>query len=886
MILLSIAIIVIIIVYNDKITKLKNEIYHLKQKQGNGKNFCPKCGADLRNLHNNCPAPESLPKEIPKPVTNNYNLNNNTQTKQINIEKPTSKKYSDKEIKNNLILITGSVLLILSAILFLTTTWNITNNVLKSGVLFAMLLIFVATSIIADKYLKLSNTSKAFHYIALAYLPIVLLSLSLFGLIGEYFSISGDGRYIYITICSLFVTGVYYYFSNKNKEKVLGIISMIFSIISILFLGSCFTHIFTHLLLLLVIYLIILIFLYRNKVFYLYDKLHLYTMITLMIGLPFLSLNNSIFTIITGNVTYMEIIIDVLLLFSAYLLFVKVKDYKRLFAELYPPVIIYTFFNMIFLLDVFVYQQLLMILSFVIIFFIDIFEHKSIKVSSFFEVIFSSFVLILVTFIQRLFKTPIIPEFTLFLLITFFAFIFFYMYKKKHSFPAYIFAISIPISMLVLIIDQNWHIIVLEYLALLMIASSLFLNNDKRIQQSFKIIGTIVFNLFILFALDCSYWSLLLILLYIVINIFLFIKDKYGIYKVVCFIYLNIFLMDSLYLMGIHDIDAYLRVVSITSILLIAMDLLVKRIRDNTNEVYIVIQSIIGFLLLTSMKATYTTLIILILLTIIFMIYLSAIKVDKNISAIVLGFLIPHIYFREYLIFNNFNIMIIISSLFLLYFAYANYIKEEKKYMILYFLFAICHSMMYSPSKYITLFLLGIGILINYIISKEKLKDLFKVLLITIILILLEFIIYDLKLDDITCIKFLPYLIFVPILTRLTIKKYTNYYKIHEYIGYIMISLFAFFQYTSEFDGMLFVSLLTIVVIASYIIKLGPIFVVSLATILINVFLLTRTFWLSLPWWLYILVIGAILIGFAIYNELNEKKNDSLITKIRNKIDF
>jgi hypothetical protein len=186
---------------------------------------------------------------------------------------------------------------------------------------------------------------------------------------------------------------------------------------------------------------------------------------------------------------------------------------------------------------------------------------------------------------------------------------------------------------------------------------------------------------------------------------------------------------------------------------------------------------------------------------------------------------------------------------------------------------------MYSPSKYITLFLLGIGILINYIISKEKLKDLFKVLLITIILILLEFIIYDLKLDDITCIKFLPYLIFVPILTRLTIKKYTNYYKIHEYIGYIMISLFAFFQYTSEFDGMLFVSLLTIVVIASYIIKLGPIFVVSLATILINVFLLTRTFWLSLPWWLYVLIIGFILISFAIINEIKDKRNSGLIVK-------
>ena len=51
------------------------------------------------------------------------------------IEKPiieTKPKYSDKEIKNSSILIVGSILVVLSALIFLTTTWDVTNNIVKT----------------------------------------------------------------------------------------------------------------------------------------------------------------------------------------------------------------------------------------------------------------------------------------------------------------------------------------------------------------------------------------------------------------------------------------------------------------------------------------------------------------------------------------------------------------------------------------------------------------------------------------------------------------------------------------------------------------------------------------------------------------------------------
>ena len=185
MITLIIVLIVLLILSKEKNNKLESENNYLKGKISNTYNYCPECGADLRGTSEEVPVCQH--NEVQPEVIERPQVVNTPPTVQ-------SKPRNDNEIKNNLILITGSVLLILAALLFLTTTWNITNNLLKSGVLVTMLLIFVATSHIADKFLNLSNTSKAFHYIALAYLPIVLLSLSFFGLIGDYFSINGEGK--------------------------------------------------------------------------------------------------------------------------------------------------------------------------------------------------------------------------------------------------------------------------------------------------------------------------------------------------------------------------------------------------------------------------------------------------------------------------------------------------------------------------------------------------------------------------------------------------------------------------------------------------------------------------------------------------------------------
>ena len=74
--------------------------------------------------------------------------------------------------------------------------------------------------------------------------------------------------------------------------------------------------------------------------------------------------------------------------------------------------------------------------------------------------------------------------------------------------------------------------------------------------------------------------------------------------------------------------------------------------------------------------------------------------------------------------------------------------------------------------------------------------------------------------------------------------------------------------------------LLVLITIFSYIKKYGPIFLSSITAILVNVFILTRYFWFSIPWWVYMLVVGILLITFAMNNEAKEVKNKNKIAKV------
>ena len=119
--------------------------------------------------------------------------------------------------------------------------------------------------------------------------------------------------------------------------------------------------------------------------------------------------------------------------------------------------------------------------------------------------------------------------------------------------------------------------------------------------------------------------------------------------------------------------------------------------------------------------------------------------------------------------------------------------------------------------------------------------------------------------------------------------KYTKDVDVLEYIFWVFIYIYALSNYADSKDGIIFSILILGVIFYSYYKKYGATFLAGIIAILVNGFALTRTFWLSIPWWIYLLVIGGSLIGFAIKNEANENKEKitvgSVLKGIKDKVE-
>ena len=103
-------------------------------------------------------------------------------------------------------------------------------------------------------------------------------------------------------------------------------------------------------------------------------------------------------------------------------------------------------------------------------------------------------------------------------------------------------------------------------------------------------------------------------------------------------------------------------------------------------------------------------------------------------------------------------------------------------------------------------------------------------------------------------------------------------------IAVTLINLYALTIYLNNIDGMLFTLILVALILYSYYKKSGNLFMIVIANIIINIFVLTRKFWFSVPWWVYLLVVGSVLIAFAVKNEANENKSipKGIVDNIKN----
>ena len=156
------------------------------------------------------------------------------------------------------------------------------------------------------------------------------------------------------------------------------------------------------------------------------------------------------------------------------------------------------------------------------------------------------------------------------------------------------------------------------------------------------------------------------------------------------------------------------------------------------------------------------------------------------------------------------------------------------------------------------------------IFNEANYKEGFKVAIYINLLVLYNFIIGDINVNNFATIRLLGYLICAMAISD-SIKKWIDG-PIKE-IVVSLINLFALTMYLNNLDGMLFTLILVALIFFSYYKKSGNLFIVIIANIIVNIFVLTRKFWFSIPWWVYLLVVGSVLIAFAVKNEANENKS-------------
>ncbi len=123
------------------------------------------------------------------------NLQNNLNIEKVTEIKPVV-KVKNKSIKVNPFNITltiGVLLVIISGIVFAVTNWGNMSGNIKTLIVFLSAIIFYIIGIVSEKKFRLPKISIAFFTLGSLFLPISLVSIGYFKILGEWFAFSGNG---------------------------------------------------------------------------------------------------------------------------------------------------------------------------------------------------------------------------------------------------------------------------------------------------------------------------------------------------------------------------------------------------------------------------------------------------------------------------------------------------------------------------------------------------------------------------------------------------------------------------------------------------------------------------------------------------------------------
>ena len=821
-------------------------------------------------------------KEI---VEKNNRVNNEIKAKDYidnnqNINQKIKEQRDDEGIKNKFILMVGAILIVLAAIVFLTSTWHTIPNVVKTSVIILLTGVFVGASNIAKKVFKLEETSNTFLYIALAYLPISLFSISLFGLIGDYFSISGNGNNLYFAISTGILAILYFIIGNNRKQNALIHSSMIMQLLATIFVSLCISVNFHIVIFGIIIYNTAISLLKRSHAKEYISILNVYNEIYL-----YVSLIIEIWLLINGNLA-VDILSNALLIFNLYLKYKQDRGHVNIIIMLTQILVfIVSCLNMSSNIFDIQTRQALFYIVLIGMYIIGVMNKKVEWKEASMLVAETAMILLYISTFMCSYTILILKRYTILWTIAILNVVNYNMSNRK-KLLINIIPIGIFLAQINTILENRLSINYLIFMEMGIFAFSILnLLKDKKSNFILQMYSNAMTIIAIIIGCIINYNNMIsntviFILLMIVYGIGYIRNKQIKIYKFMAYFLLNIILYSILYRLNILQYNKY--ILFVTTAIITLMELYLNKVKDNSTIIYLIASYIISYIML-NININIVAFSSILILDIMFILYIKNKNIERNLIAIPFVALLPSVYISNWAIIDKTNLMIFVSFILILITTILSGKKEKiNVYTIISAIYILMQVFTLKINIYINL-ILAILWSIWHLIKMPTDKVKFEVLLYILGLILYNNILKDLSkinnfIASIIAFKYLGYIIFSICITRNILKKYsTDGYKVIEYIIFSILYIYAISNYASQIDGMIFVFMLVCIIVVSYIKKFGPIFFTSTVATILNVFLLTREFWFSVPWWIYLLIIGSGLIIFAIKNELNENRNRELL---------
>lgn len=851
------------------------------------------------------------------------NKNNNTTNNNSNInfynQNGSIKKEKEKTCGFQLMLSIGVFLIILASIIFATSTWKLYSNFIKVLILGGETLLFFVLGILLKYVFKVKKTGNALTLISTILLPTTFLCAGYFNLFGNLFSLTGKYSTLFLSVTFLMEALVTLIRKNiiKSNKYLFSLICFfagIFLLIYGVIKNVCLTFVITS-------FILMLINIFKNKIFNNLKEFNIFNILVIII-----------FTFAYFYFSFDQLFSNNLLLEKLYLVFFiislslnfiisrpKDNEVLNIFSVLYETMLVIWFVmfskNLLTSSFAFVISGLI---SYIVYY---ISNNNYVKTTSVIVSYIQGFLgIFIICFVKEcVIMAPIISF--IYIVLTFIG----SLNKDKLKIiniifePIYLIMLAIGILIQPFIIKNIKAIDVIMVInACLIIATIVSTIRKNKVKNCYLII--LIIGLFIQSL--CSYFSSVMyfvtaFIIYLLLIIYsLMSKDEFS---------KN--LLDALCILSLSSVliglNKYTLISSlITTILLIIFSILNKT--NNKKYLYLSLVSIPIIMIISNLSFNYSikkdlSMIILIpSLLILTRKFLNALKENDKIvlefifiSALALSITSPSIMFI-------YLILLYVVALLLK----KEYTLSSKTYFNYLIFFSVISFLNVSADKLDNLYMIGIITLlvINQILFRilyEKRNIIFEAFhsiaslvliiclinnlglnnfissIISIILFIILYLIYAdermkytvisfmvyplnllLKTIDVNVIKDILSLFIYMIPITLLLRKVFNVEEdVSNIIEGVMLSLmFVMFIFNINLQVGLTLGIMSVLsIIIGLVFKYKSYNITGYVTLILTVIIQTFELWGKMPWWVYLLITGIILVVLAALRESKKK---------------